>query len=161
MDSRFLDVNAHGVLRIPGPLWLAFALLARYWVLLVFVAVSARRDPAAVVLLGGGINWWLMGLELPAVALAFVAGRRAPDAGDVVRFLWRHGRALMVFAAAINLMWTGMILWQSDYWTLWPELFLASCCVLDLAIVLSACTTPLLKQLFLEFPSKPVEGVQS
>ena len=37
--------NRHGVLAIPGLLWLALALLARQWVLLMMVAVN--RDPKA------------------------------------------------------------------------------------------------------------------
>lgn len=30
-DGAFFDVNGRGVLRVPWPLWLGFAVLARYW----------------------------------------------------------------------------------------------------------------------------------
>ena len=50
-DSAFLDVDRHGVLRVPGILWLGFAVMARYWILVVIVTASARRSQQSVLLL--------------------------------------------------------------------------------------------------------------
>jgi hypothetical protein len=99
-----------------------------------------------------------MVMELPAFAVALAAARRVPQAGAVMRFLWRHGRACMAATALANLAWTVAFLADSSYWTLWPELFLASCCLLDAAIVLSMYTHPVSRQLFREFPSRPSEA---
>lgn len=158
MDSRFLDINRHGVLRVPVIVWVALGLLVRYWILVVAVAVSARRSGQTVLLLGDGISWTMLVLEIPALVVAFVAGRREPEAGPIVRLLWRHGRELMAFTVLANAVWTGWVLVQASYWTLWPELFLASCSLLDLAIILSMYTNPYFRQLFREFPPRATEG---
>ena len=39
-DSAYLDVDRHGVLRVPGTLWLGFSVLARYWLLVLAVTVG-------------------------------------------------------------------------------------------------------------------------
>jgi hypothetical protein len=159
MNSSFLDVDRHGTLRIPGVLWLGFALLARYWLLLFAVLVSARREQSAVLLLGdGGVPWLLLVLEAPIVLLAFAGFNRHPTAGAWARMLWHRGREIVTLTAALNIGWTTMLLLKSDYWMLWPELFLASCCLLDAAIALAMYTTPLYRQLFKEFPTPPTEG---
>jgi hypothetical protein len=156
VDSRFLDVDRYGVLRVPALVWVSLALLARYWVLLAVVAVSVRRNSEAMGLLGhDGLSYALMAMELPAFAVALAAARRVPEAGRAMRLLWRRGRELMALTVVANLAWTGTLLFDSGYWSLWPELFLASCCLLDVAIVSSMYTNPVFRQLFREFPSPP------
>jgi hypothetical protein len=51
--------------------------------------------------------------------------------------VWQQGRAIIALTALLNLGWTARLLWQSDDWALWPELFLASCVLIDLAIALA------------------------
>ena len=158
MDSRFLDVNQHGVLRVPPLLWVALALLARYWVLLIVVGVSMRRNSDAARLLSDGISWPLVLMELPAFVVAWVCGRRLPEASTAVRFIWRHGRLFMAATALANLVWTASFLAASVHWSPWPELLLASCSLLDVTIVLAMYTNPFFQQLFREFPPRPTEG---
>lgn len=156
LDERFLDVNAHGVLRVPGALWLGFAVLARHWVLMLMLAVSARRDPSLVRVLGdGGIPWLMLGLQLPAVLVALAAAQRRPQAGAMWRWLWRFGREIVAATAVANIGWTAHLLMTSDYWLPWPELFLGSCALIDLAVAVSLFTTPYNRQLFREFPPRP------
>ncbi len=151
-----LDLDRHGVLRIPALLWIALALMARHWVLLLIVGVSARRDSSSVLLLGdGGIPWVALAMEVPAVLLAFVAFNRKPDGGAWARLLWRRGPEIIALTALLNVAWTANLLIKSDYWTPWPELFLASCSLIDVAIALSMYTTPYYRQLFDEFPARP------
>lgn len=158
-DERFLDVNQHGVLRIPGPVWLGFAFLARHWLVFVAVAVSARRDSSAVLLLGhGGIPWLQLLLELPIVLLAFAGFSRHPGGGSWVRFLWRHGRELVLLQAAVNVARMIWLLANSSYWLPWPELFLASCALIDLAIVVAMYQGTYFRQLFLEFPAPEAQA---
>lgn len=152
-DSAFLDVNNHGVLRVPGPLWLGFAVLARYWVLMIVVTVSARRSHESVLLLGdGGIPWVWLALQLPIVLLMIAAAQRTPAGGRWARAIWHQGRAIVTLTALLNLGWTGHLLWQSDDWALWPEVLLASFCLIDLAVALAVWRDRFFAQLFGEFP---------
>lgn len=149
-------VDRHGTLRIPGLLWVALALLARHWVLLVVIAASARREGSSVLLLGdGGIPWLALSMEIPIVLLALAAFYRQPTAGTLARMVWRRGREIVALTATANIGWTLNLLLKSDYWLPWPELFLMSCGVLDAAIALSMYTTPYYRLLFSEFPDRP------
>ena len=57
----------------------------------------------------------------------------------------------------LNLGWTARLLWQSDSWMLWPELFLASCVLIDLAVALAVLRDRFFAQLFSEFPAPPAD----
>ncbi len=154
-DAAF-ELDRHGVLRVPPLFWVALALLARHWVLLVVIGASARREGSSVLLLGdGGIPWVALAMETPAVLLAFAAFNRKPDGGAWARILWKRGREIVALTALVNVGWTANLLIKSDYWTPWPELFLASCSLIDVAIALSMYTTPYYRQLFDEFPARP------
>jgi hypothetical protein len=158
-DSAYLDVDRHGVLRVPGPLWLGFAVLARYWILVLVVTVSARRSPEAVLLLGeGGYPWAWLAVQLPIVLLMFAAFQRVPTAGAWARIIWRQGRTIVTLTALLNLVWTARLLWQSDSWALWPELFLASCVLIDAAIALAVLRDRFFAQLFSEFPAPDADA---
>jgi hypothetical protein len=157
-DAAF-HVNRHGVLSIPGLLWLALALLARQWVLLMMVAVSViRRSSDSTLLLGdGGAPWGALAAQVPVLLLMLAAVNRDPKAGAWARLLWRRGPEIIALTALLNLAWTANLLLESSYWTPWPELFLACCCVLDLAITLAMYQTPYYRQMFREFPARPTE----
>jgi hypothetical protein len=162
MDDSYLDVNRHGVLRVPGPLWFGFAVLARHWILMLLVAVSARRDPSIVAVLGeNGVPWTMLAVQLPVVLVALAGARRQPEAGVLMRALWRGGREIVAATAVLNIGWTAHLLLDSDYWLPWPELFLGSCALIDIAVALSLYTTPYFKQLFREFPERPSEAQRS
>ena len=153
-DSAFLDVDRHGVLRVPGVLWLGFAVMARYWILMLVVTVSARRSQESVLLLGaGGIPWAWLAVQLPIVLLMAAGFQRVPTAGRWARVLWRGGRWIIALTALLNLGWTAHLLVQSDVWSLWPELFLASCVLIDVAIAIAVWRDRFFAQLFSEFPS--------
>lgn len=159
-DAAF-QIDRYGVLRIPAMLWLALALLARHWVLMLAVTVLARRDKSAWGLLladGGGLPWAMLLLESPVLLLVAAAFNRRPEGGAWARIIWRRGREIIALAAVLNLGWTIKLLLASSYWTLWPELFLASCCLLDMAIALAMYTTPYYRELFEEFPQRPSAG---
>jgi hypothetical protein len=157
-DSAFLDVNSHGVLRVPGPLWLGFAVMARYWILMLVVTVSARRSRESVLLLGdGGIPWIWLAMQLPIVLLMVAAAQRTPTGGRWARALWHNGRLIVTLTALLNLGWTAHLLWLSDDWALWPELLLASFCLIDLAITLAVWRDKFFAQLFSEFPAPPAD----
>lgn len=157
-DAAF-QIDRYGVLRIPALLWIALSLLARHWVLIILVIVLARRERSAWLLVGdGGLPWAMLMLEAPVLLLVAAALSRRPQGGTWARLVWRRGREIIGLTALLNLVWTTKLLVESNYWTLWPELFLASCCLLDVAIALAMYTTPYYRQLFEEFPARPPAG---
>lgn len=156
MDERYLNVNRFGVLRIPGPLWLAMAFLGRHWLLLI-ITLASRRAPDAVQLASSSLSAAVLLLELPVLILAYAGFSRHPSAGAASRFIWRHGRAILAATAAINLGLLVWFLWHADVWRR-PELFLASCGLLDLAIVYGIYTSDYIKQVFMEFPARAESG---
>lgn len=154
-DSAFLDVDRYGVLRIPGTLWVGFAILARQWILVLVVLVSAKRSRESVLLLGdGGFPWqWLL-MQTPIVVLVLAGFFRAPSGGAWPRAVWKHGRAIVALTATLNLGWTAWLLYRAETWSRWPELFLVSCVLIDLAVALAVMRDPFHRQLFSEFPAR-------
>lgn len=161
IDDRMLDVNQHGVLRIPAAVWFALIFMARHWVLVLVVTVSARRNKEAVRLYGDDFSWWLLLLEVPALLLLWLCSQRRPEAGRLVRWFWPHARQLAIATAVLHIGYVAWYLWNSNYWLPWPELYLASSALIDLAIVKSFYGSEHLKQVFSEFPAPPKEPVAS
>lgn len=137
---------------MPAALWLAILFLARHWVLLVLITVSARRSPQATMLLDG-LSWWVLAIELPALALIWAAANRSPRGGGVARTLWAWGRPILALTAVVNIGIAAWVLYSARYWNPWPELFVASCALIDVAIVAGIYTSPGIRQVFAEFPS--------
>jgi hypothetical protein len=154
MDDRWLDVDQHGVLRIPGVMWLGLILLVRHWAWFFVVLLSAQYGGGAAETLQWQGMWWPLLAQLPVVALILVAGRRTPVAGILVRKLWRHGALLVAMTACLNLAWTIWSLAQANEWSPRPELVLACGSLLDLAIGWNLCLSEYTKQLFTEFPEQ-------
>lgn len=158
MDDRFLDLDRHGVLR--PPLWLALccAFLLRHWLLILFVAASARRAPETVGWAYGEFSWLMLVIESPALLLAIAWTRRVPAAGGLVRLLWRHGRELLTLAATLHLAWACWYLAGQSVWNPWPERFVALLALADAGIIVTAWRSLLLRELFKEFPVRPAPG---
>jgi len=155
-DERFLDVNRDGVLTIPMPLWIGLGFLSRHWLLLVITLASARRSPEAVALASGAITWLSLVLETPALLLLAAGLSRHPLAGRFWRFVWTKGIWIIGFTVTINAGLLAWWLWHVDYWERWPELFLASCVLLDFAIFLGSFRSAYIRQIFIEFPRPPL-----
>jgi len=153
IDERLLDVNAHGVLRVPAELWLAVIFLMRHWVLMMVVAVIARRSQEAFTLLGGDFGWAVLAIEVPAFVMALLLVRRRPEAGRLVRTLWPLARYLAALTAVLHIAYVVWYLLQSSYWLPWPELFLASSALIDVAIVAALFRSSHIRQVFEEFPA--------
>jgi hypothetical protein len=157
IDERLLDVNAHGVLRIPAEIWLALVFLARHWVLTLVVTVIARRSKEAYILFGADFSWVVLAIEVPALLMTALCLRRLPEAGALVRRLWPLARHLGAATAAMHLGYVAWYLWNSSYWLPWPELFLASSALIDLVIIASLYRSPHLQRVFAEFPAARTE----
>ena len=153
IDERFLNVNRYGVLSFPAPLWLAMAFLGRHWLLLIVTLASASRSPETVQMAASSLSWLVLLLESPVLILAYAGFSRMPTTGSFLRFIWANGRLILGLTAVLNLVLLGWFLWLSDVWQRWPELFFASCGLLDFAILYGIWTSPYIKQVFTEFPA--------
>jgi hypothetical protein len=156
MDERYLNVNRFNVLSIPGPLWLAMAFLGRHWVLLI-ITLASRKSPEAIQLASTSLSAAVLLLEAPVLILAYAGFSRHPSAGAMSRLVWRNGRAILAATAVVNLGLLGWFLWHADVWGR-PELFLASCGLLDVTIIYGMYTSAYIKQVFMEFPAPAESG---
>lgn len=147
------NVDRNGSLRPSGVLWVSLAFLARHLVLAAIVFATAKRSPEAVRLLGQHFSWLVLPLELPVAALMLAGASRSPATGSWARAIWRSGRLIVVGTVAVHMAWAAWMLSHSDVWRTWPELFIASCGLLDLAIAYSVLKDDYYRQLFADFPA--------
>lgn len=152
MDERLLDVDQHGILRVPGVMWVGMALLARHWFWVIFTLLSARRSGESMILLSGGVPWWPMVVQFPAIVLLVAAGRRVPTAGPFVRNVWQRGYIIVAVTVLLNLCWTGWSLMNSQDWQPRPEMVLVFFSMLDLAIGWGFWSSRYIRQVWMEFP---------
>lgn len=155
LDERFLNVNSDGILKIPNEMWLAIAFLCRHWLLALGVGVSAGVGQSGALLIGGGFNWWVLTIEIPSLLFATVCWLRQPQAGSLVRGVWRY---VVVLPVATIIMHIGYVVWylmQSSYWLPWPELFLVSCSLIDLTIGFALIRSGYWRSVLAEFPAQP------
>lgn len=155
VDPRLLQINRDGVLSIPASLWWCVVLMLRHSLLLVVALVSAMA--------GGGSQAWVFALvawpallcEAPMWPFVLSAARRSPQAGSLVRWLWRQGRLLLTLAATLQIGWTVWGLSQREIWSPWPERFMAMVALIELTIIAGIWRSDLYRQLFQEFPARP------
>jgi hypothetical protein len=152
MDERLLDVNEHGVLRVPGTMWLALFLLARHWFWVLFILISTSSGGDSFALLNGGVPWIPMVFQLPALLLLLAGARRLPDVGLIPRWLWRRGQMLVLITASLNVSWTVSNLVNSQSWQPRPELVLVCFSILDVVIAWNWWSSSYLRQVMREFP---------
>ena len=124
MSERFwhhLDEN--GTLRPPVWLWAVLILLGRPW-LIALASVSFRQDPGRILQLfypQPDIWRWHLLISLPAILLMLAWMRRRPDAGCIIRVVWRHGLLLLWWNWLADSILTLWLLWHSPrhfapYW---------------------------------------------
>jgi hypothetical protein len=152
IDERLLKVDRNGCIAVPGTLWLAMAFLARYWIVVIAIVGSARKSPETVTLLGGDFSWYMLALELPAIVVMLAAGLRKPTAHAFWRGVWTHARAILIATALMNIAAAAVVVGVSPVFRRWPELFVASCAVLDLAVLYALAKDAFFRQLFADFP---------
>lgn len=104
-------------LKPPALLWLAVIYLSRTFVLLVIYMVSSmsmsKANPQAVAELRGTVTLYAFIPSLVAVPVLYALLARAPSSSAVVRWIWSHGRGILIVAAlldaAISLASSGII----------------------------------------------------
>lgn len=152
--APFLSVDRHGVLKMPGPLWLIILFELRHWLMLVIAGASLRSAPQTAGIFGA-IPWYDLAPELPVVALLVAYANRLPDSGAAIRWLWSRGRELITLTALIHVAWAVWVLAGTRYWSPWPERAMAAFALADLLAILAMWRWPLAAQVFREFPPKP------
>ncbi len=152
MEDHSLDVNEHGVLRIPAALWLALGLQCRYWVFGVLLIFAGQQGQTLWQLFDAKLITWLLLVEIPALVASFVSAVRRPEAGRIVRALWSWLPPLVSISAIAHLAYTAWHLWQSEYWSPWPEMAMVCLAFLDLMTIYALYRQPHWKAVLSEFP---------
>jgi hypothetical protein len=160
LDDRYLDVNAHGVLRLPFELVLALLFLCRHWVLALLVTVSARRIGDTTLLLGSDFTWQVLAIEVPALFMATLCALRRPEAGYFVRKLWPFSKWFAFLTILGHIGYAILYLANSSYWLPWPELFLVSCALIDISIGMALFKKGHLSEVLAEFPKEKTSEVK-
>ncbi len=147
-------VNRHGVLAVPAIFWCALGFLARYWLLLFMVGLSSRRDAgSSQLLLGtGGLSWAMLIGQSLVLLIATVTFQRQPTGRAWARWLWAKTPTLIALVACCNALWIGPLLVQPSNWQWNADLLLASCSLVDAAIVVAVLREPYYRKMFAEFP---------
>ena len=153
IDERLLHVDRHGAISAPAALWLAMIFLCRYWIVVVVVIASARRSPDTIRLLGQDFAWFMLAIEVPVMLVIAIAGGRKPESGAFWRAVWKNGRGILIAVAVAHMAVAAFALAVTDTFRRWPELFIASCAVLDLAIIIGLSRDVFFRQLFADFPA--------
>lgn len=95
------DINHFGVLKVGFPLMLVLAFLTRHWWLSGGVLMS--RSPEVMGSFFDGSVTFYMVAEFPALLISFLAMKRKPEAGKMVRSVWKHGFWLLSLSALLNM----------------------------------------------------------
>jgi hypothetical protein len=144
-------------LRTPLPLWLAMAFLVRHLALLGITFLPTTGEEIEV--LRDLVQPWYLLADMPALPVLFVAMRRRPQCGDWARRTWRSGRWLLMASAAGYLVLLGPTLAASarPLHLVLNEWVLASV-VANLWILIYLVRSPLLRDLFADFPERRSQG---
>jgi hypothetical protein len=158
LDERFFDIDEHGVLRIPTVLWLGLLIHIRHWLLMLLTLTSLAVGASDSLAMGKDLpGMWMAFIQVPSLLVLLTGAWRQPNAPRWVQGVWGVGHWLMGITALHNSIWVGWWLYSTPYWNRWPELYLASTALLDLAIAYWAITQPLPRKAFSEFP-KPTKA---
>jgi len=142
----------HLVLRVPPVLWIAMAFLVRDVALLAVTFIPRSGD--AIIVLRDFVQPLFLAADLPALLVLAIALRRKPDSPDWMRRIWGWGRQLLALSAVLHLgLWAarfGMVHHWNPYQI--NEGVILSL-ALDAVILVYLLTSPLLRDLFRDFPT--------
>jgi hypothetical protein len=96
--------DEHFCLKPPWLLWLAALYLSRAFLLLVIYVVSSmsRLGPQAMATFQGAVSIYAFIPSLVAAPVLYALISRAPSAPKLIRWIWSHGRAILVVAAILD-----------------------------------------------------------
>ncbi|ESQ15761.1 MAG: DUF2919 domain-containing protein [Thiohalocapsa sp. PB-PSB1] len=145
--------DEHLNLKVPFALWLVLAFLLRHLLLLGITFLPTTGEE--INFLRDLIHPVYLACDLIALPVAIVAIRRRPGASPWMRRLWSIGRTLLSISALLYLvLLAGRIgLSGEPLTTAIDELTLISA-LLHLAIIVYLWRSPLVRDLFREFPAR-------
>ena len=148
----FMKYNKYFVLR-PN-IWLILILffLCKDIFLMLGVGATAfkgkgQADVSALIVL---VNPIFFLSDLPALAVAYVASNRRPNAGPILRLIWKYGRQLVLLSASTYiLLLVYKMKWDifSMNWLEW--LFITT----NIFIIVYVVSSKFIKDVFNEFPT--------
>jgi hypothetical protein len=144
--------DEHLALKVPVTLWLTLAFLVRHLLLLgiTFMPTTGQE----ITLLRDVIRPEFLLADLIALPVFVVAMRRRPEAPNWMRMLWPAGRPLLITSAMLYL---ALLVWRplashEPLIRAVNEAVLVSA-LLSLAVVAYLWRSPLVRDLFREFPA--------
>ncbi len=141
-------------LKPPALLWLAVLYLSRALVLIIAsdVARIARIGNDVATTLSGAASVYALVPSLIAAPLLYALIFRAPTSPKPVRWIWAHGRTILILAAildcAASVTASGVI--AGDVADLSAGLLLAA--VFDVYFLVYVAATPRVRDVFADFP---------
>lgn len=137
--------DQHFCLRVPLLLWLVMAFAVHPEILLLLGHLPQSGNEFAY--LAGLVDVPALLVSLPAVAVLVAAGRRQPTAAPWVRWLWLHGRWLLLVSLVAN-----AALCMNALHELWPALRMAA----DAGAATLLLGVARLRDTLADFPTLPV-----
>lgn len=143
--------DEHLALRVPATLWLAMLYLVRHLVLLGITFLPTTGEEIEI--LRALVHPAYLIADLIALPVLVAAARRRPEAGPLLRQIWRRGRRLLSLSA---LLYLALVIARTagsgrSFWVSVDETLLASV-LLDLAVLAYLWRSPLVRDLFSDFP---------
>ena len=143
--------NVHLVLKVPFFLALSMVWLARNLIVPFVAGIISQKTHSNefAELVINPSTWLFAGGSFPALVILFAWGKRMPQAGGIVRWIWRNARILL---AASSL--TDLVL----HYLLIPKLtkgFIPATLLLDFYILVYLAISQRVKHVFADFPVSP------
>jgi hypothetical protein len=141
----------HLTLRVPPLLWFAMLYLVRHLVLLGITFLPTTGEEIEI--LRGLVHPAYLIADLIALPVLIAAARRRPETGPALRRIWRNGRWLLSLSALLYLVLVIARVTASgqSVWVSVDEALIASL-LLDLAVLVYLWRSPLVRDLFRDFP---------
>lgn len=144
----------HFCLKPPALLWIAVLYLSRAFVLLMASDLGSvsRMRPEAVAMLRAAINPYTLIPSLVAAPVLYALFARGPSSTKLVRWIWAHGRSMLVLAAALDcaLSVIGSRLLGGDVADLAPGPLVVA--LFDVYFLVYILATPRVRDAFADFP---------
>lgn len=149
--TEYRRFNRYGVLRVRWPFWLVMVVLMRHLLLLMMIGLSHKgaagdsmREIASL------IDPQFIPADVPALILLFTVGARVPKSGALARFLWRHGKIIMMLSIATFI---GIMLWRQRFVPARYSIADAVELGVNLALLVYIWLSRYLRELFAQFPA--------
>jgi hypothetical protein len=137
-------------IKISISLWLAIVFLLRPYAVMLLSLANMSDHTQLIHLLYANDTTFALGAAaaLPALVLFIAWTKRRPDSGATIRWIWHHGRALLMMSAVLNLIIVGI----SAFWAgRGPQLADVTQAILTVYIILYLYRSERVRDTFRDF----------